>query len=96
MTDTLTFERFQKLINQTVTLQVGDQTLSAQVTEVNPHNKHGDSPRDPFSVIFVTDASDSYGQQLYTVTHEEWGQEELFLVPLGPKGEGMSYEAIIT
>ncbi len=96
MQDTLTRTRFQALLDQPVQLCLGETQLDAKVTEVNAHNRHGDSERDPFSVIFVTDSGENHGQQIYTLKCDELGELELFLVPLGPKGDGMSYEAIVT
>ncbi len=96
MQDTLTHARFQALLDQQVQLCLGEVELSAKVLEVNALNRHGDAERDPFSVVFVTDSEENHGQQLYTMKCAELGEMELFLVPLGPKGDGMSYEAVIT
>ncbi len=96
MQDTLTHDRFQALIDQQVNLCIGDVELPATVVEVSARNRHGDAERDPFSVILVTDSGENHGQQIYTLKHDKLGELDLFLVPLGPKGDGMSYEAIIT
>jgi hypothetical protein len=96
MNDTLTHEKFQALLNEKVQLCLGEVVLQAVIDEVSAHNRHGDAERDPFSVILVTDSNENYGQQIYTLKHAEFGELDLFLVPLGPKGDGMSYEAIVT
>lgn len=97
MHDTLTHDRFQALLDQPVQLCLGDDlALDAKIAEVSARQRHGDAERDPFSVIFITDSEENHGQQIYTMKHSELGELDLFLVPLGPKGDGMSYEAIIT
>ena len=35
-------------------------------------------------------------QSIYEVVHDEMGVYEIFLVPVGPDGKGMVYEAIFT
>lgn len=96
MQDTLTRDRFQALLDKSVELWVDNLALPAQIIEVSAHTQHDDSEREPFSVVFVTGTQDNHGQQIYTLKHPEIGVVELFLVPLGPKGTGMSYEAVIT
>lgn len=46
-----------------------------------------------FSLIFAGPASPWLQQGLYTLVHAEIGECELFLVPLGPDGLRMRYEA---
>jgi len=96
MQQTLTHDKFQALLNEKVQLCLGEVELLATIDEVSAHNRHGDAERDPFSVILVTDSKENHGQQIYTLKHAELGELELFLVPLGPKGDGMSYEVIVT
>lgn len=96
MPDTLTHDRFHALLNEKVQLCLGELELSATIDEISARNRHGDAERDPFSVVFITDSDENHGQQIYTMKHAELGEMELFLVPLGPKGDGMSYEAIVT
>jgi hypothetical protein len=35
-------------------------------------------------------------QRIYRLQHEELGQLELFLVPIGPDADGMCYEAVFS
>lgn len=96
MQDTFTFEQFQRFENDTVELRVNGLTLSATIVEVTAMPKHGDAQRTPFSIILVSDDNENHGQQMYTMVHSTIGDVELFLVPLGPKDSGMSYEAVFT
>jgi hypothetical protein len=35
-------------------------------------------------------------QRIYRLEHEQMGPLELFIVPVGPDGDGLGYEAIFT
>jgi len=87
---------FQAILNEPVTLSIDGVTLPATVIEVNVSQRHGDAQREPFSLILVTDSEVNHGQDIYAMQHQRLGSLELFLVPLGPKAGGMSYEAIFT
>lgn len=96
MDEVPTHERFQALAGQRVELCLPEIELTAVIDEVSAHTRQDSSAREPFSVVFVTDSDDNHGQQIYTLKHPELGAVEMFLVPLGPKGDGMRYEAVIT
>ena len=49
--------------------------------------------RRQFSVLFRGPADAVLPQGTYTVVHGDLGELALFLVPLGPDGDGMRYEA---
>jgi hypothetical protein len=51
--------------------------------------------RMPFSLIFEAGPGDAWPQQIFTLTHPDVGELTLFLVPLGPGGNGMTYQAVI-
>ncbi|MBU1187513.1 MAG: hypothetical protein KKC01_00625 [Gammaproteobacteria bacterium] len=96
MSKQLRHEDFQALLHEPVTLTIGEISLPATIAEVNVSQRHGDAEREPFSVILITETEHSHGQAIYALQHERLGSVELFLVPLGPKSGGMSYEAIFT
>jgi hypothetical protein len=50
--------------------------------------------RAPFSIVFRGPQNPLLPQRTYRVEHENLGAFELFLVPIGPDGEGMRYEAV--
>jgi hypothetical protein len=55
----------------------------------------GPEVRQPFSLHFLGPVSPHYLQQgIYPLEHEPMGTLELFIVPLGPEGGRMRYEAI--
>jgi len=96
MVDQITYEHFQDLVGDAVTLHAGDLKLDASIAEVTKMTPHGDSTRIPFSVLFITQQSTLLEQQIFTLDHSRLGRFDLFLVPLGPKAQGMCYEAVFT
>jgi hypothetical protein len=50
--------------------------------------------RAPFSVLFRGPAARPLPQGIYRVEHERLGALDIFIVPIGPDGGGMGYEAI--
>lgn len=52
--------------------------------------------REQFSLVFRAPNGTTLPQGIYRVEHDEMGSFGLFLVPLGPDGEGMRYEAVFT
>jgi hypothetical protein len=56
----------------------------------------GAARRQPFSLLFRGPREPVLPQRIYRLEHEGMGALELFIVPIGPDGEGMRYEAIFT
>ena len=52
--------------------------------------------RVPFSIVFRGPGRVVLPQRTYRVEHDAIGAFDLFLVPIGPDGAGMRYEAIFT
>lgn len=52
--------------------------------------------RAAFSLVFRAAADVVLPQQIYRVEHAELGVLDIFLVPIGPDGSGMRYEAVFT
>lgn len=50
--------------------------------------------RAPFSLVFRGPGDRVLPQRIYRLAHDELGEFEFFLVPIGPDREGMRYEAI--
>ncbi len=90
------FKQFQASLDQQVELAVAGQQLSARVVEVKALRKQDEADRQPFSVVLVTEQAEPLDQQIFSLQHPDLGRVELFLVPIGPRGEGMAYEAVIT
>jgi hypothetical protein len=52
--------------------------------------------REPFSLIFEGAPEPILHQAIYRLHHDGMGTFELFLVPLGPVGDGVLYESVFT
>ena len=102
--ETLTVDAFQPRVGQTFRIRPRpEQELEAELIEARalgggPSRAQADaSPRrTPFSLSFRTSLTAPLPQSIYEVAHEEMGSYEIFLVPVGPDGKGMVYEAIFT
>lgn len=70
-------------------LRLSDATQSAEPGGPGPEGQE----RAQFSLLFHGPADGALAQGTYRLTHEELGELDLFLVPLGPDGAGMRYEA---
>ena len=65
------------------------------VTDTGPASRP--EARRTFSLIFLGPTSPQYLlQHIYRLEHEQMGELELFIVPLGPQEGRMRYEAIFT
>jgi len=52
--------------------------------------------RTPFSLLFRGPRQPVLPQKIYPLEHDRLGRLEIFLVPIGPEGEGMRDEAVFT
>lgn len=76
----------------------GLQPIDLELVEVQELGEpQGPTNRKPFVLHFLGPVSDQYlVQHSYALRHERLGTLEIFLVPLGPQGGRMQYEAIFT
>ena len=73
----------------------GENPLEVVLYEVARHEQHPRGPRQqPFSAYFRGPHRPILPQKIYTVEHDRLGTFEIFLVPIGPDGQGMRYEAV--
>jgi hypothetical protein len=66
------------------------ETYDLELTEVTDRSN---GRLEQFSLIFTGPASPWLQQGVYTLVHPQMGEQELFLVPLGPDATHMRYEA---
>ena len=95
MLDTLTKESWSAYLGGSFEL-VGNGRGTMVLAEVTGLGHGAPGRRDPYSLVFRGPASPILPQRIYRLRHEHMGDLELFLVPIGPDGEGMRYEAIFT
>ncbi len=102
MLDKFTAETFTRHLNQTFRIHYGQgESFDAALSEVNKMGREPqeDDPlakRRPFSIILHGPSTPILPQAIYTLEHEALGRLSLFLVPLGPAGDNMQYEALFT
>ena len=102
--ETLTVDAFQPRVGETFRIRPRpEHELEAELIEARalgggPSRAPSDaSPRrTPFSLSFRTSMTAPLPQSIYEVAHDELGSYEIFLVPVGPDGKGMVYQAIFT
>ncbi len=102
--ETLTVDAFQPRVGQTFRIRPrADSEIEAELIEVralrggpNRAPSEASQRRTPFSLSFRTSLTAPLPQSIYEVAHEEMGSYEIFLVPVGPDGKGMVYQAIFT
>jgi hypothetical protein len=101
MTDlsTLTQEHFAARMNQVFTIDSGDGArIEAELVEVRPLGETAlkSGRRQGFSVLFRGPMEPILPQRVYTLEHPKLGEIQLFLVPIGPDGTGLRYEAVFS
>lgn len=75
------------------------ETVELILAEVNPlvdHVGHDETKirRQPFSLIFRGAHRFVLPQRIYSLEHPAFEALEIFLVPVGPDGQGMCYQAV--
>ncbi len=99
MLEKLTSADFIACLHETfkVTLE-GGELYSLELVSVKEWGEASNAGgRQPFSLIFRNPRKDAYlSQRIYPFEHEKMGTLELFLVPLGPDADGMTYEVIFS
>jgi hypothetical protein len=72
----------------------GAEPLPIRLYEVAEENS---SPKiEQFSLLFRGPLVPHCAQGIYSLQHEKMGELSLFLVPVGPDGEGMRYQAVFS
>ena len=102
--ETLTVDIFQPRVGDTFRIRARpEHELEAELIEARALGggptrvpSEGSPRRTPFSLSFRTSLTAPLPQSIYRVAHHELGSYEIFLVPIGPDGKGMVYQAIFT
>jgi hypothetical protein len=102
--ETLTVATFEPRIGETFHIRPRpEHELEAELIEARalgggPSRAPSETSRrrTPFSLSFRTSLTAPLPQRIYEVAHDELGSHEIFLVPIGPDGKGMVYQAIFT
>ena len=106
MLETFTTETFTRHVGETFRLlREGRPPVDTTLAEVSVlggsatgssvEGRTGGRPQ-AFSLVFHAPRRVLVPQQIYGMEHDTLGAFSLFLVPLGPEGEAMRYEAVFT
>lgn len=96
----MTFDQFSGRVGQTFEVGAeGGVRIRAELVEATESAEAGGpgpdgQPRRQFALVFRGPLEPVLPQATHTVEHDELGRLEIFLVPIGPDGSGMRYEAV--
>lgn len=92
----LRLEDFTDKVGATFRLRTDDgEAIDVELIEAAKTGKQV-LERQPFSIVFRIPDGVVEHQRIYRVEHDELGEIDLFLVPIGPGKEGMQCEAVFT
>ncbi len=97
MLESLTIDTFSGRVGEQFRIVVDEQhELRTELIEVHRWGTDADQRRQrvPFTLVFRGPGPVVLPQRIYPVEHDELGTMEIFLVPIGPDGESMKYEAV--
>jgi hypothetical protein len=97
MSEMQTEAEFTKQVNTKFRLVVDvPQTIELTLVSVIPRTIEANEQAgmERFSAMFMGPLEIFIPQQTYRLSHPEMGEFDIFLVPLGPDGEGFRYEAV--
>lgn len=96
MTDNLTVSHFSERLGARFTIDVGAEApYELELIEARGIRADSDH-REPFSVLFRGAKDVVLPQSVYRLERQGDEPLDIFLVPIGPDGEGMRYEAVFS
>ena len=99
MLEEVTHETFAGRVGETFKITASDgDTIELTLAEANlaPESYAAPGHRAPFSLIFHGPLTPFAPQATWPIEHPDLEGLELFLVPIGPEGEAMGYQAVFT
>lgn len=81
---------------QPVTISTADDAIAATVIEIEEMDPFEGQERPRYSVVVEGPLEPLLDQQIYEFEFPDGQRHSLFMVPLGPKGDGMRYELVFT
>ena len=96
MLEKLTYSDFFERVGEEFRVATSEVAVALVLSEVTDLARpEGPSPRrKPFSLIFRGPFRPPLVQRIWPLEHSALGTLEIFLVPIGPDGQGMRYEAV--
>lgn len=93
--DQLRPEDFESLIGHRLVVESDSGTLACELTHVKRLPPHTLRALPPFAMILRGSRQQPLRQGMYTLLHPEHGPLKLFMVPIGPDGDGLGYEITV-
>lgn len=100
MLETLSVGTFTPLVGTAFAVTFTDGTLELTLAAVEPHGTRAARPgvpdfrTEPFSLVFHGPLRPILPQRTWDLAHPSLGTHGIFLVPIGPQGDRMRYEAV--
>lgn len=95
MLQDLTHSSFEENLNTPFRIHFGGEApLEVILYQVRLHEAHNGPRKQPYSLYFRGPLRPILQQAIYQVEHDRMGTMDIFLVPIGPDGQGMGYEAV--
>ena len=100
MPEPLKLADFLPLVGTAFTISFPDGTLELTLGAVEPHAALAPRPdvpalrAEPFSLVFLGPLRAVLPQRTWALSHPALGTQSVFLVPIGPEGGAMRYEAV--
>jgi Domain of unknown function (DUF6916) len=103
MLETFTVDKFEPRVGDKFEV-VSDSSSGQELTLLSAKVVGTDSAKEwskasgraPFTLTFIGPVEAALEQSIYHLAHDEMGDFDIFLVPLGPNQQGMRYEAVFT
>jgi hypothetical protein len=98
----LTLDTFSPYVGEVFRIHTGlGTTVDAELVEARLLDPRGQNPdgmprRDPFALLFKGPLRTELPQRIYAIEHSACGRHDIFIVPVGPGGGGLLYEAIFS
>ncbi len=93
----LVFEDFKDRVGNVLTVSeegMPPLALTLEQATLLPVRNVPKNARPPFSLIFLGAYPFALPQRLYRLKHENMGEVDIFLVPIGQDERGVSYQAV--
>ena len=96
MLENFTLTTFADRIGETFRVDEGARPLELRLVDASagPSRTAPRERRAPFSVVFLGPPEPVLPQRIYRLRNDNLGEFEIFIVPIGPAGDGMQYEAV--
>ena len=92
MFENLQYEEIKKMEKATFKVLNVAEAVELELSEVSP--KNGSETQEYFSLLFKSPIEYYFPQSLYLLHHDEFGEGEIFIVPIGKDERNFSYEAV--